>query len=306
MQATLAQNGAGREGLNSTITFHCQELRDAGVDSTTSADNKHSPTSLEELVDRVIASSEKVSSPEPLEQPLSSPRQQQEMEENAAVTRYFPIIQPTQSNFTPRIEIIEHSMLPNFVETGAGVGDAKQTKENYYYSCDICSKGFMFKGSLNRHLARHVQHGREGEEIRSVTRKFNIPNRSGIGNNEVRYQLKDPRLYEQQAKVQPKERKVKKNRSAGNAPVDSKPYPTSIPRKTKDPRCSLCDSRGHSSSTCKTFPRNLLLGQKVLAICSCLKCNKSFADVDKLKDHISKCQGFNRPKSMVQSECNVR
>lgn len=294
MQATLAQTGAGggTDGVNSTITFHCQELREAGELPMATRTDKIS-TSLEELIDRTMTSPQKgMPSPEAVLSPNSG-------EEPGAVTRYFPIIQPaTQANFIPRVEIVEHGMLPNFVESGP---DSKQTKENYYYSCDICSKGFMFKGSLNRHIARHVQHG--GEEVRSVTRKFPIANRSGLGNNEVRYQLKDPRLYEQHAKLQPPNpQKEKKSRSGEPT---TKPYPG--PRKGRgEGKCSLCDSKGHSPSSCKTFPRNLLLGQKVLAICSCLKCNKSFDDVDKLKDHISKCQGFNRPKPMLQSECNVR
>ena len=275
MQATLI---AGGEGQNSTITFHCQELRETGEGPAEK--EKASSTPPPPVTDKTVC----MTSPSSI-----SP---DEREEQAAVTRYFPIIQPQLSNFIPRIEIIEHGMLPAFLEKP---GDKdRHTKENYYYSCDICSKGFMFKGSLKRHLARHVQSGREAEEVRNTPRQFPLSSKTGIGTTEVRYQLKDPRLYEQQGK---QEKKLKGRAKAV--------YPAASPRKTRE-KCSLCGTAGHTTSSCKTFPRNLLLGQKVLAICSCLKCNKSFDDVDKLKDHISRCQGFSRSKQIVQSsECNV-
>lgn len=292
MQATL---NAGGDLQNSTITFHCQELREA-------TDKRHAaapPTSLQlgSPDSGVTSSADNVTSP--LKLPASKTLSPQE--EEAAVTRYFPIIQPQISSFIPRIEIIEHNMLPSFMEQkpSAEIKD-RQTKENYYYSCDICSKGFMFKGSLNRHLARHVQNGREGDEIRTTPRQFPITNRSGIGTTEVRYQLKDPRLYEQQGRLQANQQQEKRTTKGAG----SRSYSSSTRRSRE--KCSLCGTAGHSPGNCKTFPRNIVLGQKVLAICSCLKCNRSFDDVDKLKEHISRCQGFDRPKQIVQNECNVR
>jgi hypothetical protein len=293
MQATL---NAGGDVQNSTITFHCQELRETGETDTTVPPNHLNLSSPDS---GVTSSGDNVTSSPNLHNKTLSPQ-----EEQAAVTRYFPIIQPQISSFIPRIEIIEHNMLPNFLDQkpGADTKD-RHTKENYYYSCDICSKGFMFKGSLNRHLARHVQSGREGDEIRATPRQFPITNRSGIGTSEVRYQLKDPRLYEQQGKLQlpQQEKRVSK---VTTKPHGTKSYSTAN-RKSRD-KCTLCGTSGHLPANCNNFPPKLVLGQKVLAICSCLKCNRSFDDVDKLKDHISKCQGFDRPKQIVQSECNVR
>lgn len=296
MQATL---NAGGDVQNSTITFHCQELREAGeteiIAAPPSSLNLSSPDSG---VTSMTSSGDNMTSPPNLPNKTLSPQ-----DEQAAVTRYFPIIQPQISSFIPRIEIIEHNMLPNFLDAKSGDSKDRHTKENYYYSCDICSKGFMFKGSLNRHLARHVQNGRDGDEVRTTPRQFPITNKGGIGTSEVRYQLKDPRLYEQQGKlqIQQQEKRISKSASTTHG---TKSYSTAN-RKARD-KCSLCGTAGHTPSNCKTFPRNLVLGQKVLAICSCLKCNRSFDDVDKLKDHISKCQGFDRPKQIVQSECNVR
>ena len=293
MQATL---NAGGDVQNSTITFHCQELREAAETEIAAPPtnlNLSSPDS------GVTSSGDNVTSSPSNPNKTLSPQ-----EEQAAVTRYFPIIQPQISSFIPRIEIIEHNMLPNFLDQKPGVDSKdRHTKENYYYSCDICSKGFMFKGSLNRHLARHVQNGRDGDEIRATPRQFPITNRSGIGTSEVRYQLKDPRLYEQQGKLQIQQQEKRATKTTSTA-HSTKSY-SSANRKSRE-KCSLCGTSGHSPSSCKTFPRNLVLGQKVLAICSCLKCNRSFDDVDKLKDHISKCQGFDRPKQIVQNECNVR
>ncbi|KAL5265603.1 hypothetical protein ACHWQZ_G006354 [Mnemiopsis leidyi] len=294
MQATL---NAGGDVQNSTITFHCQELREAGETEHVTAPAPPNNLSLNSPDSGVTSPGDNVTSSPSLPNKTLSPQ-----EEQAAVTRYFPIIQPQISNFIPRIEIIDHNMLPNFLDTKPGTDTKdRHTKENYYYSCDICSKGFMFKGSLNRHLARHVQSGREGDEIRATPRQFPIANRSGIGTSEVRYQLKDPRLYEQQGKLQIHQQE-KRASKATSTTHGTKSYSS---RKSRD-KCSLCGTVGHNPSSCKTFPRNLVLGQKVLAICSCLKCNRSFDDVDKLKDHISKCQGFDRPKQIVQSECNVR
>lgn len=257
MQATLS---AGGETQNSKITFHCQDLREGG--------DKDPATPCRG--DPVTSSVCEVGGPA-----------------EEAVTRYFPIIQ--SSNFIPRIEVIEHGVLPGGYMERTECSKDRTSRENYYYSCEICSKGFMFKGSLNRHLARH--NGREGEEIKPAPRQFPIKSRSGAGASEVRYQLKDPRLYEQHSKLQ---------KPGTKAPTNPKAY-----RKPRD-KCSLCGVIGHTTNTCK-LSRNLVLGQKVLAICSCLKCNKSFDDVDKLKEHIARCKGFSRAtKHVLQSECNVR
>ena len=307
MQATLSAADPAKT-TSSTITFHCEELRDKveaagaadkGADGCTSSGSE-SPGKYGHGV--TSRSPDKYGV-------MTSPEQ-------AAVTRYFPLIQPNSSFLPGTLEGLEGRAGGVLSPTGyldSKHDNPKQAKENYYYSCDVCCKGFMFKGSLNRHLARHVQQSEAaslpevvpaGEDLHKTPRQLLLPGKMGSGTSEVRYQLKDPRLYEQQCKSQ--QTKLSKVTSVTSATTPG----YTGPRKARSAeKCALCGTSGHSSASCKTFPRSIVLGQKVLAICSCLKCNKSFDDVDKLKDHISRCQGFvsnSRPKQLVQSECNVR
>ena len=280
MQANI---NAG-DNRNSTITFHCQELRE---------NNMAHSRSVKPVV---FAITDTVKSGLTVQQgALASGKANIRGSE---VTRYFPIIQPPSSIST----VGAMESVPPYIDKP--VDKDRGTKENYYYSCEICSKGFMFKGSLNRHLARHLQTGKDMEEIAMIPRTYPINVKSSGIVTEVRYQLKDPRLYEQHHKLE----KLK------GVQAETRLKKPSSNRKPKV--CSACKAVGHTAATCGAFPRGnlmisrdgamardhaLLMGKNVLAICSCLKCNRSFDDVDKLKDHIPTCQGL-AAKHLHQSE----
>lgn len=270
MQATLR---AGGEEQNSTITFHCQELCEtAELTELSSTAEKSADNSVPVVV--LAESSKEISSSEAYS--------------SAEVTRYFPILQAQSYTYTEpqNVPLTEAPIL--VTANSEGRTDSKEQRENYYYSCEYCSKRFMFKGCLNRHLARHVKSVSESDIRIAAPRSHTAQSVEKTALlAEVRYRLKDPRLYEQQGTCK--------------STVKSKPAPKNTARTTTRTRggrgkkwkekCRLCEGEGHNMNNCKIIPR--MLGQNVLAICSCLKCNKAFEDVEQLKEHINsmKCKG---------------
>ena len=251
--------------------------------------------------------------PEEPEKPDTSPTPPVKVEDSAAVTRYFPLVKPVQSPVLelppppPPSETPTSLAIPPQVTTTTDRQEQKQMKENYHYVCTVCSKCFMFKGCLTRHMARHsgvvTTTPSPPEESKPAITVATLTSPT-----EVRYKLKDPRLYEQ---LQSKE--SSDNPRKAPRPFRNRPTPTlsPIPLKTQQPTPrSKCG--GTRSST------EIVLSRNVLAICSCLKCNSSFDDVDKLKEHIPRCQGYNAVSSRrssaargnatvgMQKECNVR
>eukprot|EP00116_Pleurobrachia_bachei_P003118 sb/3463380/ len=242
---------------------------------------------------------------------------------DAAVTRYFPLVKPPLLDVPPPLAsatplaVLKQkptSRSPPSLPLLSAEQKEKNTKENYYYMCAVCSKGFMFKGSLTRHMARHsgvvTTTPSPTDETKPVVTAV-----SPSGTSEIRYQLKDPRLYEhQQAKVS-SGGNTRKAPPAARA-FRNRPTPTlaPVPLKTQPTQPTPRSSAPVPRSKCRS---EIVLGKNVLAICSCLKCNSSFDDVDKLKEHIQRCQGYNvstatrRSRSagsgnnVLHKECNV-